>query len=45
MRYALYALDFRSESHLADFGFVFFLSTFLLFFLHFFSGLHFTFTS
>jgi len=37
--YAFYALGFRFESHLADFGFVFFLSTFLLFFfLYFFSG-------
>ena len=29
MRYAFYALGFRFDSHLADFGFVFFLSTFL----------------
>jgi len=32
MRYAFYALGFQFESHLADFGFVFFLSTFLYFF-------------
>ena len=32
MWYAFYALGFRFKSHLADFGFVFFLSTFLLFF-------------
>ena len=31
-RYAFCALGFRFESHLADFGFVFFLSTLLLFF-------------
>ena len=46
MRYAFYALGFRLESHYANFGFVFFLSTFLVvFFLYFFSGLHFTFMS
>jgi len=29
MRYAFYALGFQLESQLSDFGFVFFLSTFL----------------
>jgi len=32
MRYAFYAYGFRFGSHLADFRFVFFLSTFVLFF-------------
>ena len=47
MRYAFYASGFQFESHLADFGFVFFSFNFpLLFFLICFSsGLHFTFTS
>jgi len=33
MRYAFYAYGFCFESHLADFRFVFFLSTLVLFFL------------
>jgi len=32
MRYAFYALGFRLESHYANFGFFFFLSTFLVVF-------------
>jgi len=47
MRYAFYALGFQFESHLADFGFVFFSFDFpfVFFKINFFSGLHFTFTS
>jgi len=44
MHYAFYTYGFRFESHHADFDLFFFLSTFVLFFLYFFSGLRFTFT-
>ena len=43
VRNAFLALGFQFEFHLADFGFVSFLSTFLLFFYLLFPGLHFTF--